>query len=686
MESITPGSTPPLLQQPSSLLRNGSALQEEILHHSVSPIHSLLPTWSVSSFSHPDGSSIHPSEFTTLSFSSFLKSSISQHSPQASRITQLPLYSINSQNDTHVRHHFQENILTSRDNSTFLPTLPQNIGVCCRDLPASEHRDIGVLHQARQQQQKNQQQPVIHYSKQQNQQQQQQQGTVIVQPILCSFNPQYQPIESHAPVLISPSCSLGNDAPYALPPRNSELVSSSTPPCLPMPTGQQLWSPIDFSGVEPELLLLPEEKIIEKTCMPQLSSAVQSSLKSSPQHVKPHNGQGKQHPTITQNLEKKVFNDYPSAVVSQGITGSLSMTNTTSQTSALVRPVPLRPIPVQKAGCVPPIAYPISPSVISSLTPVLTSTRYTIANSKEQFDMEQIRKTVKIEEKEDGATCEVNTMNIFREDVPNSSSWNSELTKQGEMIICEGDIDVAEQVVVETEKRKNLETERRKNLYTSKERKYEEYKEFVDHFKSYRESRGYSLEDVTQQVGSRYGKRISLRLITNFEDMALNDKKSYGALMETLRVWLRDATEASDGSDEDTQSIPTIATRQLNSILSLRLRNRRAWVNAQVARGLEEEFSRKANPTHSEVKKMAKDWNMEIDYIRTWFCNRRRRAKTWRITNRAASTQMLGLGARIFPQQVEGNKIPSLTHDITVEVPSDYSMDQYATSPYVVEI
>jgi hypothetical protein len=214
-----------------------------------------------------------------------------------------------------------------------------------------------------------------------------------------------------------------------------------------------------------------------------------------------------------------------------------------------------------------------------------------------------------------------------------------------------GDVEIGEQVV---------------EIEESDMKEVQMYVDFVKKFKSQHLELGYGLDDIVQQVNIRYGKKIELQQMKDFENMLLQ-KESYAPLLEILDTWIKDTVKAS-GSIE-------MFPRPLNNIFPHRTwkqrRKQKTAVDSNVTMHLEEEFARKKSPTPSELTRLASSLGVERDYVRNWFYNRRRKEKCMgkRPAGREeeATLKMKPLDVKIDDV---GTTIPSVTYDITVEVPS----------------
>ena len=209
-----------------------------------------------------------------------------------------------------------------------------------------------------------------------------------------------------------------------------------------------------------------------------------------------------------------------------------------------------------------------------------------------------------------------------------------------------------------------------------------QYTNFVDYFKSHRIKLGYNLNDVIHQIAIRYGQMISLTYITDFEGLILPEE-SYAPLMIILDNWIKDSAKAS-GSYSSEHDASRIITLPATGIYPQRARKKKTTVEACVKMNLEEEFAKKKTPTLTELQKIAKRLGVEKDFVRNWFCNRRRREKCEgkkplsRRTSAAVkkvAPSPKALPAQINPSSQSQHKIPSELYDITIEVPSIHPRD-----------
>lgn len=244
---------------------------------------------------------------------------------------------------------------------------------------------------------------------------------------------------------------------------------------------------------------------------------------------------------------------------------------------------------------------------------------------------------------------------------PAGSSDGSLMVSYPMKALIRGDVEISEQEVEVTE---------------SELTDVQLYVDFAKHFKSHHLALGYSLEDIAQQVAIRYGNKIPLQYIRDFEDLQLR-KDKFIPLMSVLNRWMEDTAQASGSSD-----VPVIMTIPATSIYPQRTRRQKTMVSTSVTLRLEEEFSKKRTPTQSELQKLALDLGVEKEYVRSWFCNRRKKEKC--LGKRPARKPEPCVSNTSLMQEVavdigsgDGNsiKIPSQVYDITVEVPSIHPRD-----------
>lgn len=175
----------------------------------------------------------------------------------------------------------------------------------------------------------------------------------------------------------------------------------------------------------------------------------------------------------------------------------------------------------------------------------------------------------------------------------------------------------------------------------------EDYQDFATKLKSHREQLGYSQAHVIQQVGLRYGIAIAPDSIADFElaRVSLEDAR---LLRPTLEQWIKDTARAAGISMEEGGASPVVTMHS-------RERRRRTVTTAVVREHLEREFLRKKKPSQEEMAEMARHLNIEKEFVRIWFCNRRQRQKKRDIRADDIATTTI--------------TVPSPSHDITMEVP-----------------
>ena len=236
--------------------------------------------------------------------------------------------------------------------------------------------------------------------------------------------------------------------------------------------------------------------------------------------------------------------------------------------------------------------------------------------------------------------------------------------------IVDGTVDAIQQTVeVETE------------ISSEEAKETEEYKGFATTFKSERTNLGYTQADVVQQVCIRYGVSFSQDTLVQFEagELPLETVRSIKSVIEE---WLRDSLKASNVSEEKIKEIIVYPT----SINPNRERKRRI-LDDVTRQQLENEFTKKKKPNQNELQHIADHFQIKKDFVRIWFCNRRQREKNLKQTMKGSSSG----GGRSSNQEksatpgstikltrqgtnvhvpTKKTKIPSPSHDITVEVPS----------------
>ena len=196
-----------------------------------------------------------------------------------------------------------------------------------------------------------------------------------------------------------------------------------------------------------------------------------------------------------------------------------------------------------------------------------------------------------------------------------------------------------------------------------------DYKEFAVAFKNHRIKLDYSHNDVSQQLGFRYGITTTKDSVSEFESlqMSLPDVRK---LKSVLQMWVKDTAKAAGTSEEEINEIVVSPTTSINP---RRERKRRTAIDPWVKEELEAEFQSKRKPTQVEMSRMASRLGVEKDFVRIWFCNRRQRQKK-RDQELSRAVQRAGQSSTVeiaVPSTTV--KIPSPSHEITIEVPSGES-------------
>jgi len=229
-----------------------------------------------------------------------------------------------------------------------------------------------------------------------------------------------------------------------------------------------------------------------------------------------------------------------------------------------------------------------------------------------------------------------------------SPSFNKMVSYTDSIIISEGDMDVGEQVTVETDRSGQV----------PKDSMFSDYKSFVHSFRLCRMKHNYTLVDVIQQVNARYRRRLTLRSMTDFEDLVLDKKKSI-PIITVLKIWMKDIDKkvAAGG----------IGTAQLHGIVPTNYRRRKTRTSSEVIQGLESFFAKKKNPTPTEYRRLAHEWKIEEAFIRSWFSEKRRgnEKESFRM---ACSDVEANIGRSAVPLLKKGLIIPCQSHEISVEV------------------
>ena len=295
----------------------------------------------------------------------------------------------------------------------------------------------------------------------------------------------------------------------------------------------------------------------------------------------------------------------------------------------LIRPIPIRIIP-------PPSVFSWSRPEVSLPSPVLS----TIAPS---------RVTPICERTHSPSEAKQIPVQVEASFIQASICGGAASDNNNNIIISEGDIDVGEQVTVETDEPESFRI--------VGDDKLEEYKKFVSLFRSCRMTHNYTLVDVIQQVSSRYRQKLTLRSMTDFEDLVL-EKRKYTHIITILKVWMEDVAD---------KEVTGVDTFQLHGIVPSSYQRRKARTSSKVIYGLENYFSRKRNPTPAEYRRMAKEWKVEESFVRSWFCDRRKKEKKG--LDLAESYEM-DLDWNEVSLLQKGSVIPSSSHTISIEVSS----------------
>ena len=234
------------------------------------------------------------------------------------------------------------------------------------------------------------------------------------------------------------------------------------------------------------------------------------------------------------------------------------------------------------------------------------------------------------------------------------------------IIISEGDMDVGEQVTVETDVPEQV---------GKKDRIYRDYKNFVHSFRLCRMKHNYTLVDVIQQVSMQYRRRLTLRSMTDFEDLVL-DKKKCIPIITVLKVWMKDI---------DKKGAVSVGAAQLHGIVPTNYRRRKTRTSHEVFQGLESYFLKKKTPTPAEYRRLAHELNVEETFVRSWFSGRRGNEKR-SFNKKACSDNELNLGWDDLPILEKGLKIPRKSHDISIEVSHEAAGDSWfqTAPPYQV--
>ena len=274
---------------------------------------------------------------------------------------------------------------------------------------------------------------------------------------------------------------------------------------------------------------------------------------------------------------------------------------------------------------------------------------------------------------------------------PNTSACASVYTVEGTVDAIQQTVEVETEIsseeAKETEEYKEFATvdaiqqtvEVEMEISSEEDKETEEYKEFATTFKSERTKLGYTQADVVQQVYIRYGVSFSQDTLVQFEagELPLETVRSIKSVIEE---WLRDSLKVSEEKIKEFIVYPT-------SINPKRERKRRI-LDDVTRKQLENEFRKKKKPNQNELHHIANHFQIEKDFVRNWFCNRRQWEKKlkqimkgtssgggrssnqekWATPGRS-TTRLTRQGTNVHVP-TKKTKIPSPSHDITVEVPS----------------
>ena len=119
--------------------------------------------------------------------------------------------------------------------------------------------------------------------------------------------------------------------------------------------------------------------------------------------------------------------------------------------------------------------------------------------------------------------------------------------------------------------------------------------------------------------------------------------------MKCKGVFMNPRKKGFSASSKLREVIPQPSSR----IIPYRERKKRTSVEVHARQQLELEFAHLHKPTQSQMAELAAKLRVSKDFVRVWFTNRRQKEKH----QETASGKV-------------GTTIPSLTHDITVEVAS----------------
>ncbi len=340
-------------------------------------------------------------------------------------------------------------------------------------------------------------------------------------------------------------------------------------------------------------------------------------------------------PTVSQSVGHSSYQDSDDDSVIF-VSASTTSSSVTSPPSTLVRPIPVRILP-------PPSVFSWSRPDISSPLPLATSLPRACTNE------ERLVAVNRCDHIPSGTSqqhqWQQHQWQQHADQVVGGGAGNAKQCCH--IIITEGDIDVGEQVTVETDKLKT-------SCNTS-DGKLKEYKDFVTSFRSFRLSHNYTLLDVIQNVHSRFRKKLTLRSMIEFEDMVIEERKCF-SIIAVLKTWMEDVAKEKVASS-------VVGQAQFHSIVPLHYKRRKTRTSSKVIWGLEAFFARKRTPKPAEYKKMAKEWEVEESFIRCWFSDRRKKENN----EPDSSNDMLEKTGTSMLQK--GVEIPSESHNISVEVP-----------------
>ena len=193
----------------------------------------------------------------------------------------------------------------------------------------------------------------------------------------------------------------------------------------------------------------------------------------------------------------------------------------------------------------------------------------------------------------------------------------------------------------------------------------EDYKEFAVAFKNHRMKLDYSHTDVSQHLGIRYGVTTDEDAVLQFESLQLS-LPEVRKLKPVLEMWVRDTAKAAGTSEDEINEIVVSPTTSINP---RRERKKRTAIDPWVKEQLEAEFQNKRKPTQVEMSRMSSRLGVDKDFVRIWFCNRRQRQKK-RDQELSKAMQRAGQSTVEIAVPSTTVKIPSPSHEITIEVPA----------------